>query len=219
VRLSMKPMRAFHESKEAKTWQTYRAELFRFVLKRVRDDTLAEDIVHDVFIKAYTRWQDLKNPGRLRPWLYQITRNALVDHYRSEKPFEQLPEDLIGEGAGEDNRAEQELARCLLPLLDELPARYRHALTLAEFEGMTQGEIASREGLSLSGAKSRVQRARRMLREVLLQCCRVEIDKRGGVVDYEPANGCDGCGNSAAGLPDTRAEPTALKSRGSCPGR
>ncbi len=69
---------------------------------------------------------------------------------------------------------------------------------------MTQGEMASREGLSLSGAKSRVQRARRMLREVLLQCCRVETDNRGHVVDYEPANGCDDCVNSASGLPDPR---------------
>lgn len=57
------------------------------------------------------------------------------------------------------NPAEQELARCLQPLLDELPARYRHALTLAEFEGMTQAEIASREGLSLSGAGTRQRMA------------------------------------------------------------
>ena len=207
MRLPVKSMRAFPESKEAQIWQTYRAELFRFVLKRVRDKALAEDIVHDVFIKAYTHREDLKDPGKLRPWLYQITRNALVDYYRSQKPLEQLPEDLISEKAGGDNRAEQELARCLLLLLGELPAGYRQALTLAEFEGLTQQEIASRGGLSLSGAKSRVQRARKMLREILLQCYRVEMDKRGGVVDYEPAKGCDCCGNSAAGLPNPARQP------------
>ena len=217
--MPVKPMSAYPESKETQIWQTYRAELFHFVLKRVRDKALAEDIVHDVFIKAYTRLGDLKDLGKLRPWLYQITRNALVDYYRSQKPVEQLPEDLISEKAGGDNRAEQELARCLLPLLDELPAGYRDALTLAEFEGVTQQEIASREGLSLSGAKSRVQRARKMLREILLQCCRVEMDQRGGIIDYEPAKGCDCCGNSAAGLPNPRMEPTALKRRGSCASR
>lgn len=197
----MKLTRAIHEGTEARLWRAYRAELFRFVLGRVRDETLADDIVHDVFIKAYGRRHDLKDPGKLRPWLYQITRNALVDHYRAQKPLDPLPEDLISGETGEDNRAEQELARCLLPLLDRLPATYRHALTLAEFEGLTQHEIASREGLSLSGAKSRVQRARRRLREALLECCRVEMDNRGGIFDYEPANGCEGCGDPATAVP------------------
>ncbi len=122
MRLSVKPMRTFHESKVARTWQAYRAELLRFVLKRVRDASIAEDLVHDVFVKAHSRWPDLKDPDRLRPWLYQITRNALVDYYRSQKPFVQLTEDLISEKAGEDNLLEQEIARCLLLLLDELPA-------------------------------------------------------------------------------------------------
>lgn len=215
----MKPMRQFPEAKETQIWQMYRAELLRFALKRVRDKAIAEDIVHDVFIKAYTRRKDLKDPGKLRPWLYQIARNALVDYYRSQRSLEQLPEDLIGEEGAGDNHAEQELARCLLPLLDELPAGYRHALALAEFEGLTQQEIASREKLSLSGAKSRVQRARKMLHKILLRCCRVEMDRRGGVVDYEPPKGCDCSGNSAAGLPNPRMEPTAPKRRGSCASR
>lgn len=199
VRLPVNPMRALPEGRESRVWQAYRTELYRFVLKRVRDEALAEDIVHDVIVNAYTRQETLKDPVKLRPWLYQITRNALVDYYRSKRPLEQLPEDLIREEAGEDNRAGQELASCLVPLLDELPAEYRRALTLAELEGVTQQEIASREGLSLSGAKSRVQRARKMLREILLGCCRVELDQKGGVVDYEPSQGCGCCGSSAAG--------------------
>jgi RNA polymerase sigma-70 factor (ECF subfamily) len=172
-------------------WQTLRAELLRFVRKRVPDKTLAEDIVHDVVLKAHTHHEGLKDPCKLRPWLYQITRNAMVDYYRSKMRLEAVPENLISEIAGEGGRAEQELARCLRPLLAALPAVYRRALTLTEFEGATQQALATREGLSLSGAKSRVQRARRMLREVLLQCCRVEIDQRGGIMDYECANGMD----------------------------
>jgi RNA polymerase sigma-70 factor (ECF subfamily) len=70
-------------------------------------------------------------------------------------------------------------------LLDELPHPYRQALRLAEFEGATQREVASRLELSLSGAKSRVQRARKMLRGILFECCRIELDRRGGVLDYE----------------------------------
>ncbi len=192
--VATEPMQVRHGSIEATAWQAHRDELYRFVLKRVRDEAAAEDIVHDVLIKAYVRQETLKEPSNLRPWLYQITRNAIIDYYRLQKPSQAVPDELIYEDPGEeDNRAERELARCLVPLLDQLPEPYRYALRLAEFEGAKQREVASRLGLSLSGAKSRVQRARKMLRGVLLKCCRVELDRRGGVVDYEAREGCDGC--------------------------
>ena len=191
---AIEPMQMRHDNTEATAWHAHRSELYHFVLKRVRDEVAAEDIVHDVLVKAYTTQGTLKEPSKLRPWLYQITRNAIIDYYRLQKASEAVPDDLVYEDTGEeDNRAQRELARCLVPLLDELPKPYRYALRLAEFEGVTQREIASRLGLSLSGAKSRVQRARKMLRGVLLRCCRVELDRRGGVVDYDARDGCDGC--------------------------
>jgi RNA polymerase sigma-70 factor (ECF subfamily) len=120
-----------------------------------------------------------------------VTRHAVVDHYRRRRPAEPLPEELAGTAAGAGEVAEQELARCLTPLLAGLPAPYRDALTLAEVEGLAQREIARREGISLSGAKSRVQRARRMLRQAILGCCRVEVDRRGGVLDFQRQAGCE----------------------------
>ena len=187
-------MQARRDSRKATTWQEHRSELYRFALRRVRDEASAEDIVHDVLVKAYSRQRTLKEPSKLRPWLYQITRNAIVDYYRSQKPAQAVPDDFVREDTNEeDDHAKKELARCLVPLLNELPDLYRQALRLAEFEGATQREVASQLGLSLSGAKSRVQRGRKMLLGVLLKCCRVELDRRGGVVDYEAREGCDGC--------------------------
>ena len=192
--VATEPMQARHNNTEAIAWQAHRNVLYRFVLKRVRHEAAAEDIVQEVFVKAYTRQGTLKDPSKLRPWLYQITRNAIIDYYRMQKPSEAVPDELFHEDTKEeDNRAQWELARCLVPLLNELPEPYRQVLRLTEFEGATQREAASQLGLSLSGAKSRVQRARKMLREVLLKCCRVELDRRGGVVDYEARDGCDGC--------------------------
>jgi RNA polymerase sigma-70 factor (ECF subfamily) len=69
--------------------------LYRFVLKRVRDREAAEDIVQDVLVKAYSRQGTLKEPSKLQPWLYQITRNAIVDYYRLRKPSEVVPDNLI----------------------------------------------------------------------------------------------------------------------------
>jgi len=187
------PTSAHHASTESNALQAHRNELYGFILKRVRDEAAAEDIVQEVLVKAYTRQRTLKAPSKLRPWLYQITRNSIIDYFRLQRPSEPLPDDLTYEHTGAVNRAERELARCLVPLLDELPESYGSTLRLAEIEGATQQQVASRLGLSLSGAKSRVQRSRKLLRGLLLKCCRVELDRRGGVADYEPSQGCDSC--------------------------
>lgn len=200
------------ESQEARTWQLFRAELLRFIRQRVPERALAEDIVQDVILKAYTHRGELKDPRKLRPWLYQITRHTLVDYYRSRKRLEELPEDLAGEAADESSRIHQELARCLLPLLDTLPAAYRRALRVTEFEGATQQDLASREGLSLSGAKSRVQRARNMLREVLLQCCRVEMDRKDGMTECDNERACDCHRHAPDGAPRPLMESTTRRS-------
>ena len=194
LRLPLTPMQELRDNSGNRLWEAQRSELYGFVLKRVRDEAAAEDIVHDVLVKAYERRETLKEPGKLRPWLFQITRNAMIDYFRGQKPAAALPEDWIDVEIEDDGRSGRELARCLLPLLDGLPEPYRDALRLAEVEGSTQREVASRLGLSLSGAKSRVQRGRRMLRSALFSCCSVEMDRRGGVMSYESRKGCGGQG-------------------------
>jgi RNA polymerase sigma-70 factor, ECF subfamily len=186
---------AFVQADES-LWRDYRTQLVRFVLKRVADEATAEDIVHDVLVRAYERRDTLRDGQKFEPWLYQITRNAVVDHYRRRRPSEPLPADLIAETPAAD--AQRELAKCMKPLIDALPGHYRDALTLSEIQGLTQQDTAGRLGLTLSGAKSRVQRGRRMLEEKLLQCCRVEFDTRGAIIDFESRKGCapgsgDGC--------------------------
>jgi RNA polymerase sigma-70 factor (ECF subfamily) len=79
------------------------------------------------------------------------------------------------------------------PLVGALPSHYRGAIVLSELEDVPQREVAERLGLSISGAKSRVQRARKMLAAMLLDCCRVELDSRGGIMDYEPRGQCEDC--------------------------
>jgi RNA polymerase sigma-70 factor (ECF subfamily) len=67
-----------------------------------------------------------------------------------------------------------------------LKPAYRDALLLTEWEGLTQFEMGKRLGLSPSGAKSRVQRARDQLKNLLLDCCRFELDHRGNIIEMTP---------------------------------
>ncbi|MEX2403367.1 MAG: sigma-70 family RNA polymerase sigma factor, partial [Balneolales bacterium] len=139
-------------------WQAYRSNLYQFILKRVDSSTLAEDIVHDVLTKAYESQDSLSNSNKLREWLFQIARNAIIDHYRTHKQTYPLPNDLPGDEKTVQNNVESELVSCLKPLIDKLPEHYRKAIKLSELEGLTQREVASVLRLTESGAKSRVQR-------------------------------------------------------------
>jgi RNA polymerase sigma-70 factor (ECF subfamily) len=174
-------------------WHAYRDDLYRFVRSRVGDPVAAEDIVQDVLTRAYAGRHALRAASKLRTWLFQITQNTIVDYYRTRRPAVPLPPDLGTTEGPESGDAEQALAQCLAPLVRRLPARYREALEHTELEGRTQKAAAALLGLSISGAKSRVQRARKLLEAMLVACCRLEFDSRGRVMGYEREADCRGC--------------------------
>lgn len=164
-------------------WREYRSRLRAYIGARVRQPDAVDDILQDVFVRALAAIDSLQSSGSLAPWLYRIAANAIADHYRSQRPGEQLPDDLAAPEPADDPVAG--LAACLQPLIDDLPDTYRSALMLSELQGLPQRLVAERLGISLSGAKSRVQRGRRLLRERVLACCEIETG-RDGIVDYRP---------------------------------
>ena len=113
--------------------------------------------------------------------------------------------DLDAPAAANPDSEEQsslgELSACVAPDDRGLARKYRDALIMTDLNGMTQQEAANRLGVSLSGAKSRVQRGRKQIKDMLLACCRVELDRLGGVVDFAPrGNGsCRHCGDGCKG--------------------
>lgn len=179
-------------------WTAFAEPVRQFIRRRVRDDADADDIMQIVFAKIHAGLGTLADSERLPAWIFRIARNAVVDHIRSRTSGPvavELPEDLAD--VQEPVSAVSELAGCVRPLIDALPEPYRQALILTEIEGRTQQELASLLGLSLSGAKSRVQRGRKHLKASLLSCCHVERDGRGRVVDFEPRPGCSVCSSES----------------------
>ncbi len=167
-----------------KIWTGFRTELFAYILARSRSTQDAEDILQDVFLKVHRRIDTLEDEAHLGTWLYRVTHNTIVDHYRKRRPTPTAADPVM---VAEDDIpiAERRLAPFLSALIAGLPEIYREALTLTELEGLTQAEMAERLGLSPSGAKSRVQRGRAMVRDQLLACCHVALDCRGRVIGYE----------------------------------
>ena len=166
-----------------------------FVGSRVGNAELADDITQDVFTRSIARG-DLDEVENPTAWLYRSARNAVIDHYRTRRVHEQLNEiDLWPEpedSGAQPNEATRELARCLLPLLLELPPSARDALVRIDLDGQTHQQAAAQLGISVSGMKSRVQRARRQLKAILERCCAVQLDGAGAISSYQRSAPC-GC--------------------------
>jgi RNA polymerase sigma-70 factor (ECF subfamily) len=184
-------------------WHEMHAPLLRFIAHRVSDPRDAEDVLQDVMVRIHRHAGEIDEFERVGAWVHQVTRTAIIDFYRRRAA---RPEQAAGTSAEVDEfqppaaldstspeTARTELARCLRPLLERLPDKYRQALELTEFEGLSQTAAAERLGLSTSGMKARVQRARTHLRALLLECCEVELDRRGGVAAYRTRAGGCGC--------------------------
>ena len=196
-------------------WSEFGHRLRAFIRQRVSNDEDAEDILQEVFLRIHRHAGGVQRADRLTSWLFQVTRNAIADYYRAPARREQ-PESLVGAATLERTepvapepevdldsaQARQELASCLRPMVERLPPHYREAVALVDLSGLPQVQAATQLGLSVSGMKSRVQRGRRGLKDILVACCPVELDGGGRVVDFSrPDAGCSHCG--AAG--DERA--------------
>lgn len=176
-------------------WRELSDRLRQFVRARVDCHADVDDIVQTVFLRIHTKAAELRDAQRLEAWVFQITRNAINDYYRKQRVTDGEVETLPDDSEAENQNANLDISQCLTALIERLPEDQRHAVSLYELDGLPQKEIAARKSISLSGAKSRIQRGRKSLEAMLLQCCQFQLDNRGNVLDYE-AKDSGGCGQA-----------------------
>jgi RNA polymerase sigma-70 factor (ECF subfamily) len=174
------------------TWNQTQGRLRGFIARHIKDRMLADDIVQEVFLKFYTKVHQLKDGEKLTSWIYQITRNAIADHFRKSSRT-MTPEDI--EWESETKSLNECAEQCVKELLSTLPEKYRQALELSEFEDRSQIELAKALNISYSGAKSRVQRARQMLRARVDEKYHIKTDRYGNVIVCKDKIPC-GCSAS-----------------------
>jgi len=187
-------------------WKEFSGHVRNFIRQRVSDENDAEDVLQDIFMRIHNGIGSLKNEERVESWVFSIARRALSDYYRSRNRKKTTPaSDEIEEPADDVNfnvnefegehDVHEEVLSWLIPMIDELPEKYSKPLKMADVDGKTQQQVADQLELSLSGAKSRVQRAREKLGEVLAACCKVEFGEEGRAVAYRKLeeDECDGC--------------------------
>ncbi len=161
--------------------------LRRFIRRRIGSFHDAEDLLQDLLLKLEQQGAALPPGDRRRAWAYRVARNAIIDRHRRRARAAPVADgNELASAVSPPTGYRAEPARCLQRMLDMLPDAYREPLLLADRDDMPQHEIAARLGLSVAGAKSRVQRARRQLKDMVLDCCDIEFDRRGGLLDYHP---------------------------------
>ncbi|MCC7218248.1 MAG: sigma-70 family RNA polymerase sigma factor [Burkholderiales bacterium] len=165
-------------------WHQHEAELHGWLRHRLGNPVDADDVLQDLFVKAMRQGDRFCAIANARAWLFEVARNAVADRLRLKREMVELPADLAQ--VTEEVATVDSLAACLPRVLSELAADDREVIVLCDLEGLPQDEYARRKGLTLPGAKSRIQRARKRLRAQLTRACRVQLEASGEVSDFVP---------------------------------
>jgi RNA polymerase sigma-70 factor, ECF subfamily len=168
-------------------WNTLYKDLTRYVASKVNDSALAHDIVQEVLIKAYKRSDQLRKPESFEGWIFQITRNEVADHYRRKARMIDH-KNVDGETSPQDYNGCA--SDCLMILMKSLPRKYREALEFTTLETHSQADLAALSKISHAGARSRVQRARKMLRKRMDELFIIHTDPYGNIIRCENRTPC-----------------------------
>lgn len=172
-------------------WQEFSNNIFDFIKKRVENEEDVKDIQQEVFIKVHLNIDKLRNISKLKSWLYQITRNVIQDYYREEKRKDFFNNQNSWENNIIRNKAyQEELFCCLDPFIKSLPKKYAQILEMNTFQGLKLEDISKKLDISLSGVKSRIQRAREILKQDFVKCCQYKIGKDGKLQGEQNCQKC-----------------------------
>lgn len=163
-------------------WNGLAPRLLAFVRKRIEDKELAKDVVQDVFVQFHQHGSAIRDPEKLNGWIFRVAQNRIVDFYRDRRRTESSIPDATAE---EENPYNHCMSNCLKDEARSLPEKYRTAFELSELKNVPQTLIAKEMGLSYSGLKSRVQRARELLRMRLKEKYLIEYDSYGNILVCE----------------------------------
>ncbi|WP_407556233.1 sigma-70 family RNA polymerase sigma factor [Winogradskyella sp. 4-2091] len=160
-------------------WGIYAEDVKYFILSKVKNTSITEDILQDTFIKVHTKLHTLKDETKLKPWLFSIARYTILDYFRTSKhafPVEELELEADPEPK---EHSEQD---CLRGIIKSLPKKYRDPLFLSDIKGLKQQEVANQLKLSLPTVKSQIQRARKQIAQGFMDCCGFKMNDQGHLV-------------------------------------
>jgi RNA polymerase sigma-70 factor, ECF subfamily len=178
-------------------YEQFHRDLLSFIRSRIRSKEDAEDILHNVFIKISSNIDRLSNTEKLQSWIYTITRNSIIDYYRLNASRKDLSVETISEASiltEESADTTHSLEQCIGSMIRLLPEEYRDIIIDAELKGISQKDLAKKHGMAYPSMRSRVQRGRERLKQLFYNCCHIETDRHGNVMEARGKTDCnDSC--------------------------
>ena len=160
-------------------WGLYAEDIRRFILSKVKNPVITEDVLQETFIKVHTKLHTLKDEDKLKSWLFSIARYTVLDYFRENK--QEFPVDDL-EIESEPEPSEHSEQDCLRGIIKSLPKKYRDPLFLSDIKGLKQQEVANQLHLSLPTVKSQIQRARKQIAQGFMDCCGFKMNDEGHLV-------------------------------------
>lgn len=167
-------------------WTEMNSRLRFFVSKYISDKDDIDDLLQEVFLKLMENIHRIKEISRIESWIFQVTRNLINDHYRKKNKAisEDFCDDCTSESSKNDNPFTVNTYNYINQLIDNLPEEFKDIIIEVDYKNRKLIDYAESNNLSYSAAKSRIQRARKKIKDQLYECCHYEIDSKGNVTDY-----------------------------------
>ena len=172
-------------------WTSYSEDLKRFIISKVKDVTIADDILQDTFIKIHTKLHTLKDVTKLKSWCFTVARNSILDYWKATNQTFEIANFETETLLLENSHTEKD---CLRSILKSLPKKYRTPLFLSDIKGLKQQEVAHQLQQSLSTTKSQIQRARKLIAQGFMDCCGFVVNEEGNLVgEIQDKEDCKVC--------------------------
>lgn len=173
-------------------WTKYSNDIKYFILSKVKDEAITDDILQDTFLKIHTKLHTLRDLNKLRPWIFTIARNSIMDHFKNSNQTFELANFESETEIEEDVHTEKD---CLRGILKGLPKKYRDPIFLSDIKGMKQSEVAQQLGIPIPTAKSQIQRGRKLIAQGFMDCCGFTLNEQGHLVgEIQEKKDCKVCG-------------------------
>jgi RNA polymerase sigma-70 factor (ECF subfamily) len=176
-------------------WTHYSNDLKYFILSKVKDEAIADDLIQDTFLKIHTKLHTLRDLNKLRSWIFSIARNTVLDHFKHSNVTFKVAD---FESETELHQEEHTEKDCLRGILTSLPKKYRDPIFLSDIKGMKQSEVAAQLQLPLPTVKSQIQRARKLIAQGFKDCCGFVENEHGHLVgEIQPKEDCKVCASNS----------------------
>lgn len=159
----------------------------KFILASVKDESVADDLTQETFIRIQGSLDALRDRSKISSWVFRIAYHLCQDHFRGLKnssTHEEIHDGLVNlqETSIQKKLEQDEMSRCVQDQLNLLSESMRSVLIFADVMDFTHQEIANILGLTVENVKVRVHRARKKMKDILKEKCTFEVDERNVLV-------------------------------------